>query len=53
MAGVKCRCCDDRGEVIGADGEPRPCSRCRWEDFEKYMTARRPKPEAQEVEADG
>lgn len=40
-----CRCCDGRGQVEAADGELRPCSRCRTAAFNAWADARRPKPE--------
>lgn len=38
----KCQCCDGTGEVRDIDDRPRPCSRCRVEEFHAWADARRP-----------
>jgi len=39
---IACRCCNDTGEVAAATGEKRPCSRCRFTEFDVWADARRP-----------
>jgi hypothetical protein len=39
-----CRCCDGLGDVAGADGAMRPCSRCRMAAFRAWAKARAPVP---------
>lgn len=31
-----CTCCNDRRVVRAADGQPRPCSRCRCDEFSEW-----------------
>ena len=36
----QCNCCGGRGSVLDILGEPRPCSRCRVDDFHRWYEAR-------------
>jgi hypothetical protein len=36
----KCSCCQDSGTVPDITGAPRPCSRCRADDFIAWYRAR-------------
>jgi hypothetical protein len=35
-----CTCCNGRRVVPDINGQPRPCSRCRAEDFSKWSAGR-------------
>lgn len=37
-----CGCCHGRRSVPDIDGNPRPCSRCRSEEFNRWSAARYP-----------
>lgn len=38
---VRCQCCDGKGVVVSMLGVPRPCSRCRADDFSAWSERRR------------
>lgn len=37
----RCECCNGKGIVLSMLGEPRPCSRCRADDFSDWSDRRR------------
>lgn len=37
-----CACCNGTGIVADAVGDPRPCSRCQAERFDRWANTRRP-----------
>ncbi len=37
-----CTCCNGTGIVSDAVGDPRPCSRCQTERFNRWASTRRP-----------
>ena len=39
---TKCRCCNDKGTVADVNGDERPCSRCRAEEFIRWSNERVP-----------
>lgn len=39
---IRCHCCLDVGRVLDMHGQPRPCSRCNAEEFEKWSDSRKP-----------
>ena len=38
---LQCACCDGTGMVEAHTGKQRPCSRCKFDDFEVWLRAYR------------